>query len=87
MLSKLSPAGAATPQIRLRSGLVGGQTTSQSNGGTWFNGVFYPDYSGTCNPATTPTTPPTSGQAGTWFNGVFYPDFSGTCTTSTTTTG
>jgi len=77
MQSKLAPRGIATPQIRLRSGLVGGQ----ASGGTWYGGVFYPDYSGTCT-----TAQPPSDQGGTWFGGVFYPDYSGTCTTQTSTT-
>ena len=75
MLSKLSPRGMSTPQIRLRSGLVGGQ----ASGGTWYGGVFYPDYSGTCSG----TQPPTD-QGGTWYGGAFYPDYSGTCTSQTT---
>jgi hypothetical protein len=74
MQSKLAPRRTATPQIKLRSGLVGGQTSGQANGGTWYGGVFYPDYSGSCSTAQPPTN-----QGGTWFGGVFYPDYSGTC--------
>jgi hypothetical protein len=74
----------STPQIKLRSGITGGQSSSQpsgqSNGGTWYGGVFYPDYSGSCSTA----TPPPTNQGGTWYGGVFYPDFSGTCTTQST---
>jgi hypothetical protein len=74
MQSKLAPRRIATPQIRLRSGLVGGQAT----GGTWYGGVFYPDYSGSCT-----TSQPPADQGGTWYGGVFYPDYSGTCISQT----
>ena len=72
MQRKLAPKRTATPQIKLRSGLIGGQ----ANGGTWYGGVFYPDYSGTCSTAQSPTD-----QGGTWYGGVFYPDYSGSCST------
>ena len=77
MQSKLAPRQIATPQIKLRSGLVGGQ----ASGGTWYGGVFYPDYSGTCGNAQPPAD-----QGGTWFGGVFYPDYSGTCSSPTAST-
>ncbi len=83
MQSKFATQGMITPQIKLRTGIVGGQsTTGTSNGGTWYNGVFYPDYSGSCS-----TAQPPANQPGTWYGGVFYPDYSGTCTSQTTTTG
>jgi hypothetical protein len=83
MQRKIATQGMITPQIKLRTGIVGGQsTTGTSNGGTWYNGVFYPDYSGSCSTAQPPTNQP-----GTWYGGVFYPDYSGTCTSQTTTSG
>jgi len=61
---------AALPQLKVRTGLRGGQT-----GGGYVNGVYYPDQSGVCGG----TAPPPSTVGGGYVNGVFYPDQSGVC--------
>jgi len=74
----------AAPQLRMRTSLRSGATTT---GGGWVNNVYYPDYSGYCSGGSTPpTTPPTPvqpiappTQGGGWVNGIYYPDYSGYC--------
>jgi hypothetical protein len=64
------------PQMRVRTGLRGGQT-----GGGYVDGQFFPDKSGVCGETTT-----SGGGAGGYVGGVFFPDKSGVCGGTTTPT-
>lgn len=77
--SKRETRSAPVPQLKMRTSLKSGNTTS----GGYVNGVWYSDMSGYCSGGTvTPTPPPTPPPPSTdggWVNGIWYPDKSGYC--------